>query len=585
MELQQLLTECAKRKASDLHLKAGSRPILRIHGHLEMQDDLAPVSQDFVRRTAMTLLGEHRYGMLMEGKEMDVGYLLPGLGRFRVNMFLSQGEVRGVFRHVPERIPAFQELHLPKVLERLCMERRGMILVTGITGSGKSTTLAAIIDFVNRNRNDHIITIEDPIEFVHEDNKCVISQREVGQDSATFATALRAALREDPDIILVGEMRDAETMEVALHAAETGHLVLSTLHTLNAAETVNRIISTFPPHQEDQIRDQLAAVMQGIVSQRLVVRADGKGRVPAVEVMLATGLIRDSIREAEKTPHIPTVIAAGQAQYGMQTFDQSLLQLHREELITYETARDAATNPDDFDLKVKGILSTGEMTWETPSSAEPPPAAATPPRTSRRRAATSGSGDGAGSPLPPRGGRAADARRQGGAAGGRRSSRAKGVESARAHAAPRAARGPRRHRRGRRGRARGTGLSRRRGVCPLVGPGARAGTAGRQHEAPPGAPRQGHLSRAGRGRRRRRVRGDLGNGAGPRCGPAPACGALAGEPSAGPGPAGRLSAAPRLSAIGGRPGGQGRCSPAPRMRRPRSPTRPTKTAAGRIMRP
>jgi twitching motility protein PilT len=376
MELQKLLTECANRKASDLHLKAGSRPILRIHGHLEMQDDLEPVSHDFVRRTAMTLLGEHRYGMLMEGKEMDVGYLLPGLGRFRVNMFLSQGEVRGVFRHIPERVPTFQELHLPKVLERLCMERRGMILVTGITGSGKSTTLAAIVDFVNKNRNDHIITIEDPIEFVHEDNKCVISQREIGQDSASFATALRAALREDPDIILVGEMRDAETMEVAVHAAETGHLVLSTLHTLNATETVNRIISTFPPHQEDQIRDQLAAVMQGIVSQRLVVRADGKGRVPAVEVMLATGLIRDSIRESEKTPHIPTVIAAGQAQYGMQTFDQSLLALHREELITYETARDAATNPDDFDLKVKGILSTGEMTWDTASGGVTPPAAA-----------------------------------------------------------------------------------------------------------------------------------------------------------------------------------------------------------------
>ena len=377
MELQELLAECATRKASDLHLKAGSRPILRIHGHLEVQDDLEPINHDFVRRTAMTLLGEHRFGMLMEGKEMDVGYLLPGLGRFRVNMFLSQGEVRGVFRHVPQRIPAFQELHMPKVLDRLCMERRGLILVTGITGSGKSTTLAAVVDFVNKNRNDHILTIEDPIEFVHEDNKCVISQREIGQDSVSFATALRAALREDPDIILVGEMRDAETMEVALHAAETGHLVLSTLHTLNATETINRIISTFPPHQEDQIRDQLASVMQGIVSQRLVVRADGKGRVPAVEVMVGTGLIRDSIRSAEKTTNIPTVIAAGQAQYGMQTFDQSLLQLHREELITYETARDAATNPDDFDLKVKGILSTGEMTWDAAPGAVPPPAATT----------------------------------------------------------------------------------------------------------------------------------------------------------------------------------------------------------------
>jgi twitching motility protein PilT len=250
------------------------------------------------------------------------------------------------------------------VLERLSQERRGLILVTGITGSGKSTTLAAMLDFMNRSRNDHIVTIEDPVEFVHEDKKCVISQREIGQDSTSFAQALRAALRQDPDIILVGEMRDAETMEVALHAAETGHLVLSTLHTLNATETINRIISIFPPHQEDQIRAQLSAVIQGVVSQRLVVRADGKGRVPAVEVMMMTGLVRDSIRDKTKTPQIPNVIASGQAQYGMQTFDQSLLGLYRDELITYETARDAATNPDDFDLKVKGIFSTGEMTWD-----------------------------------------------------------------------------------------------------------------------------------------------------------------------------------------------------------------------------
>jgi twitching motility protein PilT len=371
MDLQQLLTECAKRKASDLHLKAGTRPILRIHGHLEVQDDLPTVDQEFVRRSAKALLGDDRYDLLMQGKEVDLGYRLAGIGRFRVNAFLSQGEVRAVFRHVPEHIPSFQDLYLPKVLERLGMERRGLILVTGITGSGKSTTLAAMIGFMNRNRNDHIVTIEDPIEYVHEDNKCVISQREVGHDSVSFAHALRAALREDPDIILVGEMRDLETMEVALHAAETGHLVLSTLHTLDATETVNRVISTFPPHQEEQIRGQLASVMQGILCQRLVVRADGKGRVPAVEVMVATGLIRDCIRDAAKTSDIPAFIAAGHAQYGMQTFDQSLLQLHREELITYETARDAATNPDDFDLKVKGILSTGEMTWD----ATPPPAA------------------------------------------------------------------------------------------------------------------------------------------------------------------------------------------------------------------
>ena len=378
MDLDELLGHAVKRHASDLHLKMDAHPVLRVHGHLEVQDDLPVMTREFLRRTAMRLLGEERYNDLMGGQEKDLAYTLEGMGRFRVNLFLAQGEVRAVMRHIPGRIPLFEELHLPKTLERLAMERRGLVLVTGITGSGKSTTLAAMIDFMNRGRNDHIITIEDPVEFVHADRKCVISQREIGHDSTTFAQALRAALRQDPDIILVGEMRDAETMEVALHAAETGHLVLSTLHTLNATETVNRIIGTFPPHQEDQIRGQLAAVIQGIISQRLVVRADGKGRVPAVEVMVGTGLIRDSIRESKKTPEIPAVIAAGTAQYGMQTFDQSLLGLFKEELITYETARDAATNPDDFDLKVKGIFSASEMTWQVGGQAANTPGAPAP---------------------------------------------------------------------------------------------------------------------------------------------------------------------------------------------------------------
>ena len=370
MDFDKLLTTAVERGASDLHLKPNAHPILRIHGTLETQDDLDLLTSDYMDDIAHKLLGERRYKELRDGKEMDFAHLVPGGGRYRVNMFLAKGEIRMVLRAIPTKIPRFEELNLPTVLEKLAMERRGMILVTGITGSGKSTTLAAMVDFMNRSRNDHIITIEDPIEFAHEDKKCVISQREMGYDSLSFATALRAALRQDPDIILVGEMRDAETMEVALHAAETGHLVLSTLHTLNATETVNRIISTFPPHQEDQIREQLAAVMQGIVSQRLIVRADGKGRVPAVEVMVGTGLIRDCIREAEKTTQIPAVMAAGASQYGMQTFDQSLLQLYREEMVTYETARDAATNPDDFDLKVKGIFSAGEMTFETSKKPE-----------------------------------------------------------------------------------------------------------------------------------------------------------------------------------------------------------------------
>jgi twitching motility protein PilT len=364
MELQQLLTETAQRKASDLHLKPGSKPILRIHGHLEMQDDLPQITREFIDATAKILLGERRLNLLMEGREMDLGYMLPGVGRFRCNLFLSMGEVRGVFRHVPERIPAFHELHLPKVLERLSMERRGMILVTGITGSGKSTSLASMIDFMNRSRNDHIVTIEDPIEFVHQDKKCVLSQREIGHDSVNFAQALRAALREDPDIMLVGELRDVETMEVGLHAAETGHLVLSTLHTLNAAETINRMISMFPPHQEDQIRGQLASVIQGIVSQRLVVRADGRGRVPAVEVMITTPFIRDCIINKDKTKLIHEAIAAGVSQYGMQTFDQAVFQLYKREQITYEEALRRATNPDEFKLRVQGVQSTSDLAAE-----------------------------------------------------------------------------------------------------------------------------------------------------------------------------------------------------------------------------
>ena len=311
------------------------------------------------------------YAQLRDGKEIDTAYAVPGFGRFRVNFFLALGEVRAVLRAVPSKKPRFEELGLPPVLEQLSMERRGMVLVTGITGSGKSTTLAAMIDYVNRTRNDHIITIEDPIEFVHEDINCVVSQREIGHDSAGFATALRAALREDPDVILVGEMRDPETMSVALHAAETGHLVFSTLHTLNTAETVNRIIGTFPPHQEQQIRDQLAAVIVGVVSQRLIPKIGGEGRIPAVEVLVGTGAIRDCIREAKRTAEIPTFIVQGAAQYGMQTFDQCLLKHYRDGLISYETAREAATNADDFDLKVRGIFSAGEQTFEQKADEKP----------------------------------------------------------------------------------------------------------------------------------------------------------------------------------------------------------------------
>ncbi|PYN31398.1 MAG: type IV pili twitching motility protein PilT [Candidatus Rokuibacteriota bacterium] len=372
IDFDRLLAAGVERGASDLHLKAGAPPILRIHGRLMPQGDFGVITAEDMDRLARKMLAERWYNQLRDGKEIDTAYAVQNYGRFRVNMFLALGTVRAVLRSIPSKKPRFDELALPPVLEQLAMERRGLVLVTGITGSGKSTTLAAIIDFINRNRNDHIITIEDPIEFTHDDINCVVSQREIGHDSTSFAIALRAALREDPDVILVGEMRDPETMSVALHAAETGHLVFSTLHTLNAAETVNRIIGTFPPHQEQQIRDQLAAVVQGVVSQRLIPRIGGEGRIPAVEVMISTGQIRDCIREAKRTPEIPAAIAQGQVQYGMQTFDQCLLHLYREGLISYETAREAASSPDDFDLKVRGIFSTGEQSFEQKKEEKPP---------------------------------------------------------------------------------------------------------------------------------------------------------------------------------------------------------------------
>jgi twitching motility protein PilT len=364
MDLDKLLASGVERGASDVHLKPGAPPILRIHGRLVPQADLGVVTAEEMDAIARKCLHERFYTQLREGKEVDSAYSVPNYGRFRVNMFLALGVIRAVLRSIPSKKPKFEELGLPVVLEQISMERRGLVLVTGITGSGKSTTLAAMIDFINRSRNDHIITIEDPIEFTHEDINCVISQREIGHDTSGFATALRAALREDPDVILVGEMRDPETMSVALHAAETGHLVFSTLHTLNTTETVNRIIGTFPPHQEQQIRDQLAAVIVSIVSQRLIPKIGGEGRIPAVEVLVGTAVIRDSIRDAKRTPEIPSFIAQGQSQYGMQTFDQCLLKLYRDGMISYETAREAATNADDFDLKVRGIFSASEASFE-----------------------------------------------------------------------------------------------------------------------------------------------------------------------------------------------------------------------------
>jgi twitching motility protein PilT len=297
-----------------------------------------------------------------DDQEIDLAYSVAGLGRFRCSIFQQRGAVGLAFRVIPIRISSIDDLALPPVLKAIAAEERGLVLVTGTTGSGKSTTLAALIDEINHTRSTHVMTIEDPIEFLHRDDRSIINQREVAVDTKSFAHALRSALRQDPDVILVGEMRDFETIETALLAAETGHLVLSTLHTLDATETINRIIAVFPPHQQKQIRLQLASVLRAVISQRLIPRASGAGRVPAVEILIGTPFIRDCIVDKDKTHLIPGAIAAGTAQYGMQTFDQSIFGLFEQHLISYDEALRWASSVDEFKLKVQGIGSTSEMT-------------------------------------------------------------------------------------------------------------------------------------------------------------------------------------------------------------------------------
>lgn len=364
LNIDELLKVMVGKKASDLHIKVGNAPTVRVDGHLEPLDPNTRLTQEDAVALAFSIMNNQQKQRFKERSEIDLAYSAPGLGRFRVNAYQQRGTVNLVFRAVPTKILTVQELHLPQVIEKMAGETRGMILVTGTTGSGKSTTLAAIIDQINRTRTENVITIEDPIEFLHRDRKCLVSQREIGADTESFSTALRSALRQDPDVILVGEMRDFETISTALIAAETGHLVLSTLHTVDATETINRIISVFPPYQQKQVRLQLAAILKGVISQRLVPKADGQGRVPAVEVMVATQTIKECIIDPEKTRRIHDVVAAGMSQYGMQTFDQSLAGLCREKLISYEEALRWCSNPDDFALKMQGVQSTGDLAWE-----------------------------------------------------------------------------------------------------------------------------------------------------------------------------------------------------------------------------
>jgi twitching motility protein PilT len=361
MNVDDLLRIAMERRASDLHLKVGNYPHLRVDGDLVPLTDQPRVSAEDMLTMAFSMMSARQKQKFKETTEIDMAYGVAGLGRFRVNVFQQRGNVGLVLRVIPTKIRALDELFLPKIVEQICDMPRGLILVTGVTGSGKSTTLAAMVDRVNSTRAEHIITIEDPIEFLHRDKKGYVNQREVEVDTPNFSQALRASLRQDPDVILVGEMRDMETIGTALHAAETGHMVFSTLHTLDAVETVNRIISVFPPPEQKQIRLQLAAVLRAVISQRLVRRIDSEGRVPAVEVMINTAYVRECILVPEKTRAIRDAISAGTSQYGMQTFDQSLWDLFQAGLISYETALENASNADDFKLRMQGISSTADV--------------------------------------------------------------------------------------------------------------------------------------------------------------------------------------------------------------------------------
>jgi len=371
MDVNELLKTAIVQGASDLHIKVGSYPILRINGELFPLLPEKRLSQEDTLKIAFAVMSPGQREIFKKKNDIDLAYSVPGLGRFRCNIFIQRGTIGLVFRVIPMKIPTIEELLLPDVLKKISMEPRGLILVTGTTGSGKSTTLAAMIDNINAAKTDHIITIEDPIEYLHRDKRSIVNQREIGDDTESFSKALRAAMRQDPDVILVGEMRDFETIQTALTAAETGHLVLSTLHTIDATETVNRIISVFPPYQHKQVRMQLSSVLKAIISMRLVPKTDGSGRVPAVEILIATATIKDCILDPDKTKLIPDVVAQGALHYGMQTFDQSLFNLYKSSLITYEKALRRATNPDDFALKVKGIHSTSDLTFdEKPSKDE-----------------------------------------------------------------------------------------------------------------------------------------------------------------------------------------------------------------------
>ena len=362
LKIEQLLRAMVDHKASDLHIRTGVPPIYRINGSLTkiFETRVDPGMMDSFLDDIMNRDQKLRFE---QNKECDFAVGARDMGRFRVNVFRQRGTIAVVIRHIKAKIPAFEELHLPEVIRDMALTRRGLVLVTGTTGSGKSTTLASMLDYINQREAVNIITVEDPIEYLYRDDKAIISQREIGVDTLSYANALRAALRQDPDVLLVGEIRDLETMQIALTAADTGHMVFATIHTTNATETIQRVLSMYPPHQHDEIRLLLAEVLAGIISLRLLPTADGQGRVPAAEVLVNTAAIKEYIRDKDKLELVEQAIAEGHMQYRSQTFDQALLELYKTEQISLETAMNAATNKDDFDLKIRGISGTSDRGW------------------------------------------------------------------------------------------------------------------------------------------------------------------------------------------------------------------------------
>jgi twitching motility protein PilT len=355
MTFDQMILEASSRGASDIHLRADHVPLVRIDGVLERWTHVAQIGAASLEAVATRVLSPMHQAQLQTKMEVDVAWQAPSVGRIRASVFRQRGTIAISMRLIPAQIPKPEVLGLPPAVIKLATESRGLVLVTGATGSGKSTTLASLVDLINKTRALHILTIEDPIEFVHPDQKAVVTQREVGFDTLEYANGLRSALRQDPDVILIGEMRDLETIETALIAAETGHLVLSTLHTLDAPETINRIIAVFPPHQQNQVRHQLSRVLKAAVSQRLLPRADGRGRVLACEVLIATALVQDCIADPDKTSLIAQAIVQGGTQYGMQNFDQAILALCKQELVTIEEATQWVTNVEEFKMRLRGI--------------------------------------------------------------------------------------------------------------------------------------------------------------------------------------------------------------------------------------